>query len=158
MLQGMKDARVTEEEKTCGDLGRGSAQLPADPTTTQQLPPALAALGQGEFPLECWSCLAWPLLLQRLCHNYPGLDSPRAALLSRFPRKPGRVPCFQGQLNSPRNLTHNFHLAQHDFAAGDWAGLGGLLTLLWCCHSQRVSGWQNCLPTRAPLDRETPLN
>lgn len=146
--------------------GHSSLLTPQEkPTITQQLPPA-SPMGSG----SSWRgriCLhagaACPGLCTSivcpLCHNYTGMNSPQAAMLSGFPRKPGRVPCFQGQLNSPQNLTHNFHLTHNFFAAGNWAGLGGLLTLL--CFGAVIPrgclGGRIAFPPRTPLDRETPL-
>lgn len=97
-------------------------------TITQQLPPASGSSWRGRIcphagaacPGLCTSIIC------PLCRNYTGLNSPQALILSSFPREPGRVPCSQGQLNSPQNLTHNFHLTHQFFAAGNWAGLGGL--------------------------------
>lgn len=62
-------------------------------------------------------------------------------MLCSFPGELGRVPCFQGQLNSPRNPTHNFHLTHYFFAAGNRAGLGGLLaSLCFYTATQTPSG------------------
>ena len=112
-------------------------------------PPAPTSLSHGHCLLlerenllpsrepAAWRGLPWALHIHWLpsCSYLSivimlGLDPPQAAMLSSFSRELGRVLCFQGQLNSPRNLTHNFHFAHNFFAAGSWAGLGGLLALL----------------------------
>lgn len=149
-------------KKPVADWAEGKHSLlltpQGNPTSTQQLPPASPVGTASSWRGRICPCAgaAWPGLCTSvvcpLCHNYTGLNSPQAAMLSGFPRKPGRVPCFQGQLNSPRNLTHNFHFAHHFFAAGDWAGLGGLLTLL--CFGAVIPrgclGGRITFPPRAP--------
>lgn len=142
LLQGDKDARSKEEENLWQSGQRVSTARCAPqrgnppPPITHRLPPASStgtgSSRRGTFCPHPGSLLAalsalhihWLPSHSRLSILITaGLDPPHAAMLGSFPGELGRVPCFQGQLNSPRNLTHNFHLTHNFFAAGNGAGL-----------------------------------
>lgn len=179
--QGSKDARSREEENLWQRGQRVSTahcapqrgSLP--PTITHRLPPA-SPMGAGSswrgafcpHPGNLLAALSalhihWLPSRSYLSIVIPaGPDPPHAAMLGSFPGELGRGPCFQGQLNSPRNLTHNFHLAVSLLLAMglDWRPPD--FTLPLCCRSQGVSGWQTHLPTQrvtpAPSDGKHTFN
>jgi len=170
-LQGRKGARSREEGcqvqgggKPVADQAEGkrcSLQTPeGKPTITHWLPPA-SPLGTGSSWRRriCpsrdpagWCCLTRALhthLLAPLHCSHSRDGSPTGCEAQQLSQEPGRVPCYQGQLNSPQNLTHNFHLAHNFFAAGNQAGLGGLLASL-CFHAVVPRGCLGGKPTFPP--------
>lgn len=143
-------------------LGKHSSLLTPQgkATITQQLPPTSGSSWRGRICPHAGAACPGPCTstVCPLCHNYtefpPGCPAQR---LSQRAREGSLLPGAAELTLKPDPQLPPRPSVLCCWQLG-WTGRPLDFALLWCCHSQRVSGWQDCFPTHStPGQGNTPL-